>query len=59
MLKNPLLLEHINPEKEYIFFGQWKARLREKNGRGSNSAQKWIFENIEMYIDHKDHFIEC
>jgi len=59
VLKNPLLLEHINPEKEYIFFGQWKARLREKNGRGSNSAQKWIFENIEIYIDHKDHFIEC
>lgn len=59
ILKNPSILKMINPEKEYIFFGQWKARLRETKGRGPNSAQKWIFENIEMYIDHEDHFIEC
>ncbi|GHB06358.1 hypothetical protein [Modicisalibacter luteus] len=59
VLKNSSLLKHIDIEKEYIFFGQWKARLRERNGRGSSSTRKWIFENIEMYIDHKDHLIEC
>lgn len=59
VLMNKKLLEDIDPDKEYVFYGQWKARLREKEGRQGSSAKKWIFENIEMYIDHKDHFIEC
>lgn len=58
LLKNPSLIAKINPEKEYIFFGQWKLRIHESTNK-SNRAQKWIFENIEMHIEHEDHFIEC
>lgn len=59
ILKKEFLLQHIDPAKEYIFFGQWKARTRERKGRNENSDTRWIFENIEMYIENKDHFIEC
>lgn len=59
ILKNDQLLKLIDPEKEYIFFGRWKARQRIRSGRNENSKNKWVFENIEMYIEHKDHFIEC
>ncbi len=59
ILKKESLLEHIDKDKEYIFFGRWKARTRARNGRNENSDKRWIFENIEMYIENKDHFIEC
>ncbi|TOB91799.1 hypothetical protein CGJ94_26550, partial [Vibrio parahaemolyticus] len=59
ILKNSSLLKYIDPSKEYIFFGRWKPRERKRSGRNENSKMQWVFENIEMYIDNKDHFIEC
>ncbi|ENT6848201.1 hypothetical protein ACFD7L_004316 [Vibrio vulnificus] len=59
ILKNSSLLKYIDPSKEYIFFGRWKPRERKRSGRNENSKMQWVFENIEMYIDNRDHFIEC
>jgi len=59
ILKKEFLVKHIDPTKEYIFFGQWKVREKITKGRNENSDNPWIFENIEMYIENKDHFIEC
>lgn len=59
ILKQSSLASLIKRQHEYIFFGRWKARVRQSNGRGDNANQTWIFENIEMYIDQADHFIEC
>ncbi|HGO5293142.1 TPA: hypothetical protein ACK210_002845 [Photobacterium damselae subsp. damselae] len=59
ILKNSELLKEIDLSKEYIFFGRWKAREKKLNARSAKSKNKWIFENIEMFIDSKDHFIEC
>lgn len=59
ILKQSALASLLKRQHEYIFFGQWKARVRRTSGRGENSNQTWLFENIEMYIDQADHFIEC
>ena len=59
ILKKDFLVKHIDPTKEYIFFGQWEVRENITKGRNENSDNRWIFENIEMYIENKDHFIEC
>jgi hypothetical protein len=59
ILKQSSLVSLLKRQHEYIFFGQWKARVRQSRGRGDNASQTWVFENIEMYIDQADHFIEC
>jgi len=59
ILKKESLVAHIDPTKEYIFFGQWKVRENTTKSKNENSDNRWVFENIEMYIENKDHFIEC
>ncbi|WP_338514846.1 hypothetical protein VRC24_12670 [Pseudomonas poae] len=58
ILKQSALASLLKRHHEYIFFGQWKARVRQTRGR-EDATQTWLFENIEMYIDQADHFIEC
>lgn len=54
ILKNKELVKKLDRDKEYIFFGSWKASLKPWQ---SKDGSKWSYQNIEMYISHEDHFI--
>lgn len=50
------LVKQIDKDKEYIFFGSWKASLSPWK---SQNDVNWSFQNIDMHISHADQFIDC
>lgn len=59
ILKEPSLVDHFDKNNEYLFFGLWTIKERTPPRKDSDTHRKFIYENIEMYIDNEDHFLEC